>query len=340
MVNNFQFKLNRWTLGGTIAAVAATALAVPSVYSQNRTTVKIDGSSTVYPVTEAVAEDFQAKNRNTQVTVGVSGTGGGFKKFCAGETDISNASRPIKDSERQKCAAAGVKFIELPVAFDALTVVANKQNTAVNSMTVAELKKLWEPAAQGKITKWNQVNSKFPNAPVKLYGPGADSGTFDYFTEAVVGESKKSRTDYTPSEDDNVLVQGVSRDKNALGYFGYAYYEANKDKLKAIAVDGGKGPVMPSKANVENGKYSPLSRPIFIYVNSKAAQRPEVKQFVEYYINNASKLVSEVKYVPLPAATYKDVMDNFRKNKTGSVFVGKDIVGVTVQDIVRMEAKD
>jgi phosphate transport system substrate-binding protein len=188
--------------------------------------------------------------------------------------------------------------------------------------------------------KWNQVNPKFPDAPVKLYGPGADSGTFEYFTEAIVGESKKSRTDFTPSEDDNVLVQGVSRDKNALGYFGYAYYEANKDKLKAIAVDSGKGAVMPSKANVENGKYSPLSRPIFIYVNAKAAQRPEVKQFVEYYINNASKLVSEVKYVPLPAATYKDVLDNFKKGKTGSVFVGKDIVGVTVQDIVRMEAKD
>jgi phosphate transport system substrate-binding protein len=339
MTSIFQFKLNRWTLGG-IAAVTAATLVVPSVYSQNRTTIKVDGSSTVYPITEAVAEDFQAKNRNTQVTVGVSGTGGGFKKFCAGDTDISNASRPIKESERKACAAAGIKYIELPVAFDALTVVANKQNTAVNSMTVAELKKLWEPAAQGKIMKWNQVNSKFPNAPVKLYGPGADSGTFEYFTEAVVGEAKKSRTDFTPSEDDNVLVQGVSRDKNALGYFGYAYYDANKDKLKAIAVDSGKGPVMPSKANVENGKYNPLSRPIFIYVNSKAAQRPEVKQFVEYYLNNAPKLVSEVKYVPLPAATYKAALDNFRKNKTGSVFVGKDIVGVTVQDIVRMEAKE
>ncbi|PSF32657.1 protein sphX [Aphanothece hegewaldii CCALA 016] len=339
MISNFQFKLNRWTIGG-LATIAAVAVTVPSVYSQSRTTIKVDGSSTVYPITEAAAEDFQAKNRNTQVTVGVSGTGGGFKKFCAGETDISNASRPIKDSERQKCAAAGVKFIELPVAFDALTVVTNKQNTAVNSMTVAELKKLWEPAATGKITKWNQVNSKFPNAPVKLYGPGADSGTFDYFTEAIVGEAKKSRTDFTPSEDDNVLVQGVSRDKNALGYFGYAYYEANKNKLKAIAIDGGKGPVMPSKSTVENGKYNPLSRPIFIYVNSKSAQRPEVKQFVEYYLNNAPRLVSEVKYIPLPAATYKDVLDNFKKNKTGSVFVGKDIVGVTVQDIVRMEAKD
>lgn len=340
MISNFPFKLNRWTIGGTLVAVTAAALAVPSVSSQSRTTIKVDGSSTVYPITEAVAEDFQAKNRNTQVTVGVSGTGGGFKKFCAGDTDISNASRPIKESERKACAAAGIKYIELPIAFDALTVVANKQNTAVNSMTVAELKKLWEPAAQGKIMKWNQVNSKFPDAPVKLYGPGADSGTFEYFTEAIVGESKKSRTDFTPSEDDNVLVQGVSRDKNALGYFGYAYYEANKDKLKALAVDGGKGPVMPSKANVENGKYQPLSRPIFIYVNSKAAQRPEVKQFVEYYLSNAPKLVSEVKYVPLPAATYQAVMANFQKNKTGSVFVGKDIVGVTVQDIVRMEAKE
>lgn len=338
-MQNFQFKLNRWTISAGLAAVgAALALTIPAVNSQSRNTIKIDGSSTVYPITEAVAEEFQKINRQTQVTVGISGTGGGFKKFCAGETDISNASRPIKDSERQLCAKNGVKFLELPIAFDALTVVVNRQNP-LNSIKVSELKKMWEPAAQGKITKWNQVNSKWPNANLKLFGPGADSGTFDYFTEAIVGESKKSRTDFTPSEDDNVLVQGVIRDRNALGYFGYAYYEANKGRLKALAIDNGKGAISPSAENVNNGKYNPLSRPVFIYVNADAAKRPEVKSFVEFFINNAPKLVREVKYVPLPANVYQSVMNNFRNNKTGSVFVGRDTVGLTIQDIVRLEAK-
>ncbi len=333
---------NRWTLAAVLAAVtSAVALSVPAVMSQGRATIKIDGSSTVYPITEAVAEEFQKAQRGRiQVTVGISGTGGGFKKFCNGETDISNASRPIKESERKACAAKGIKYMELPVAFDALTVVVNKQNTAVSSMTVAELKKMWEPAAKGKITKWNQVNPKWPNAPLKLYGPGADSGTFEYFTEAIVGEAKKSRTDFTPSEDDNVLVQGVSRDRNALGYFGYAYYAANQNKLKAVSINSGKGPVQPSAANVENGKYQPLSRPIFIYVSSKAVGRPEVKQFVEYYINNAPKFVKEVKYVPLPSNAYQAIMKNFKNGRTGSVFVGRDSVGITIQQLVQLETKD
>lgn len=333
--------LNRWLVSSTFAVVAATvALAIPAVQSQNRATVKIDGSSTVYPITEAVAEDFQAARQGAvQVTVGVSGTGGGFKKFCSGQTDISNASRPIKAEEQQACKAAGINYIELPIAYDALTVVVNNQNTWAKSMTVAELKKMWEPAAQGKITNWSQVRSGFPNASLKLFGPGADSGTFDYFTEAVVGESKQSRTDYLPSEDDNVLVQGVSRDKNALGYFGYAYYLENKDKLKAVAIDSGKGAVLPSQATVENGTYSPLSRPVFIYVSTKAAQRPEVKQFVEYYISNAPTLVKEVGYIPLPSQAYQLASGHFKNNKTGSVFAGRETVGVRIEELLQLEAK-
>jgi phosphate transport system substrate-binding protein len=341
VTKGINFKFNRTGMASTLAVVAATvAVAVPAVMSQNRATVKIDGSSTVYPITEAVAEDFQNARRGAvQVTVGLSGTGGGFKKFCAGETDISNASRPIKPEEQQKCKAAGINYIELPIAYDALTVVVNKQNTWASSMTVAELKKMWEPAAQGKIANWSQVRSGWPNAPLKLFGPGADSGTFDYFTEAIVGEAKKSRTDYLPSEDDNVLVQGVSRDKNAIGYFGFAYYEENKDKLKAVAIDGGKGAVMPSPTTVQNGTYQPLSRPLFIYVSSKAVQRPEVKQFVEYYLNNAAKLSKEVGYVALPSQAYQLAMNNFKGNKMGSVFVGRQTIGVRIEEILRLEAR-
>jgi phosphate transport system substrate-binding protein len=334
-----KFRLNRWLVMSALAVFTATlTLAVPAVNSQN-STIKVDGSSTVYPITEAVAEDFQATGGGARVTVGLSGTGGGFKKFCAGETDISNASRPIKDEEIQACKAAGINYIELPIAYDALTVVVNNQNNWVSSMTVAELKKLWEPAAQGKITNWSQVRSGWPNAPIKLFGPGADSGTFDYFTDAIVGEEGASRTDYLPSEDDNVLVQGVSRDKNALGYFGFAYYEANKDKLKAIGIDGGKGAVMPSAATVQNGTYQPLSRPLFIYVSSKAVQRPEVKKFVEFFMTQGASLVQEVGYVPLPAQAYQLAMNNFNSNKMGSVFVGRETVGVSIEQLLQLEAR-
>jgi phosphate transport system substrate-binding protein len=341
MANIMKFKLNRLTFTATLAMVGATvALAVPAVKSQSPSTIKIDGSSTVYPITEAVAEDFQkAKKGSVRVTVGISGTGGGFKKFCAGETDISNASRPILAKEMEACKAKGIQYIELPVAYDALTVVVHPQNNWASSITVAELKKMWEPTAQGKVTKWNQVRSSWPNAPLKLFGAGADSGTFDYFTEAINGKSKESRTDYTPSEDDNVLVQGVARDKNALGYFGYAYYEANKSRLKAVAIDGGKGPVLPSKQTVENGSYQPLSRPIFIYVNAKAAEKPETREFVEYYISNAPKLVSEVKYVPLPAKAYTIAREHFQKRKLGTVFAGKEAVGLKIEDLLSREAQ-
>lgn len=336
-----KIKLNSLTLVSAIALVAATVgLSVPAVRSQSPSTIRIDGSSTVFPITEAVAEEFQKQSRSARVTVGISGTGGGFKKFCSGQTDISNASRPILAKEMAACKQAGIQYIELPVAYDALTVVVNPKNNWVSSMTVAELKKMWEPAAQGKITNWSQVRQGWPNAPLKLYGPGADSGTFDYFTEAVVGKSKSSRTDYTPSEDDNILVQGVSRDRNALGYFGYAYYAANQGRLKAVAIDNGKGrPVLPSQQTVENGTYQPLSRPIFIYVNAKAAERDDVKQFVGYYMNNAPKLVSEVRYVPLPAQAYKVAMQHFQNRKVGTVFGGEEAVGLRVEQLLQREAK-
>jgi phosphate transport system substrate-binding protein len=321
----------------TALALGVAALAAP-VHAQ---LVKIDGSSTVFPVTEAVAEDFQkAKKGAVKVTVGISGTGGGFKKFCRGETDISNASRPILKAEMAECAKAGIDYYELPVAFDALTVVINPKNSFVKQLTLAEMKRMWEPAAQGRVTRWNQVNPAWPDAPMKLFGPGADSGTFDYFTEAVVGKSKSSRGDFTASEDDNVLVQGVSRDVNGLGYFGYAYYIENKDKLKAVPIVNEKGQVVePSMEAVLKGSYSPLARPIFIYVNAKALEKPEVREFAEYYMKNGGKLAREVKYVPLPEAAYKTAWEHVQKGKKGTVFGGVAEAGVTIEELLRREAK-
>jgi phosphate transport system substrate-binding protein len=302
--------------------------------------VEIDGSSTVFPVTEAVAEEFQkAKKGKIKVTVGISGTGGGFKKFCRGETDIQDASRPILKQEMEACKGAGVEYIELPVAFDALTVIVNPKNNWAPSMTVAELKKIWEPGAQGKITNWNQVRSSWPNAPLKLFGAGADSGTFDYFTEAITGKAKSSRGDFTASEDDNVLVQGVANDVNALGFFGYAYYAENTKKLKAVAVDNGKGAVAPSEKTVLDGSYQPLSRPIYIYVSKKALAKPEVREFAEFYLKNAPKLVKEVKYVPLPDKVYSVGASRLKSGKVGTAFGGSAEVGVTIDDLVKREPK-
>jgi len=314
---------------------APVALAVTGLFFSTQAAaqalVKVDGSSTVYPVTEAVAEEFQkAKKGSIKVTVGISGTGGGFKKFCRGEIDISDASRPILEKEMADCRAVGIKYIELPVAFDALTVVANPKNTALKQITVAELKAMWEPAAQGKIMTWNQVNPAWPASPLKLFGPGADSGTFDYFTEAIVGKAKSSRGDFTASEDDNVL-----------GYFGFAYYIENKDKLAAVPVVNSKGKaVLPSIENVMNGSYEPLARPIFIYVSTKAAERPEVKEFVEFYLKEAAALVKEVKYVPLATEEYKHALENFSKRKTGTAFGGQAEVGVQVADLLKREPKE
>jgi len=322
-----------WVILGAFLA-AAPAFAQQQI-------VKVDGSSTVFPITEAVAEEFQkAKKNAVKVTVGISGTGGGFKKFCRGETDISDASRPILEKEMADCKAAGIEYYELPVAFDAITVVINPKNSFIKQLSVAELKKIWEPAAQGKVTRWNQVNAAWPDQPMKLFGPGADSGTFDYFTEAVVGKAKSSRGDFTASEDDNVLVQGVARDVNALGYFGFSYYVENKDKLKAVPVVNDKGQaVTPSFDAVVKGTYQPLSRPIFIYVNAKSLGKPEVKEFVQFYMEQGAKLSQEVKYVPLPAHAYKTAWDHVMKNKKGTVFGGVAEVGITIEELLRREAK-
>ena len=322
----------------TVLASAFLALAASSVQAESL--VKVDGSSTVYPVTEAVAEDFQKSVKGEiKVTVGISGTGGGFKKFCRGEIDVANASRPILKKEMEDCAKEGITYYELPVAFDALTVVVNP-NSKITQLSVAQLKKMWEPDAQGKVSNWNQVDPSFPDAPLNLFGAGSDSGTFDYFTEAINGKSKASRGDYTASEDDNVLVQGVSRDVNAIGYFGYAYYAENQGKLKAVAIVNSKGEaVLPSEKSVIDGSYNPLARPIFIYVSAKALERAEVRQFVDFYMKSAPALTSEVKYVPLPAKAYEANMEHMKSKKLGTVFGGHADVGVTIEELISREAK-
>lgn len=316
-----------------LAALSAVAAACGGSAGDDAATqsrvITADGSSTVAPVTEAVAEEFQNANAGTRVTVGTSGTGGGFQKFCRGEIDISDASRPITQKEVQACAASGVTFIELPVAYDGLAVVVHPANTWATSMTVAELRKLWEPAAQGKITRWSQIRAGWPDQEVHLFGAGVDSGTFDYFTEVIVGKTDASRGDYTSSEDDNVIVQGVSGDVNALGYFGFAYYEQNRDKLKLVAVDdgddsNGKGPIAPSPETVANGTYRPLSRPIFIYPKVQSLDRPEVKNFVDFYLSKGIPLIREVGYIPLTEKEYGLVRERFNARKTGSMFEGTE----------------
>lgn len=304
------------------------------------TVIQIDGSSTVYPLAEAVAEEFQAETKgNIRITVGVSGTGGGFKKFCRGELDISNASRPIQKSEMEICAAAGIKYYELPVAYDALTVVVHPQNP-LNSITIDELKRMWEPEAQGQINTWKQINSEWSDVAFALYGAGADSGTFDYFTEAVVGKAKSSRGDFTASEDDNVLVQGVSNDVNAIGYFGYAYYAQNKEKLKALNIQASSDQpaVGPSMETVIDGTYMPLARPMFIYVSDKAWARAEVKTFVGYFLTHAETLAAEVDYVPLPSNAYVAIKSHLAEGKLGTVFKGEPTTVVTIDDLLKREA--
>ncbi len=305
--------------------------------------VKIDGSSTVYPLSEAVAEEFRNAEGGIRVTVGESGTGGGFKKFSRAEIDINDASRPIKEEEIELCKQGKVDFIELPVAYDGLVVVVNKENSFVDYLTVEELKKIWEPEAQGKIKTWNQVRPSFPNQPINLYGAGTASGTYDYFTEAIVGKAKSSRGDYNASEDDNVLVKGVSSDKNALGYFGLAYYANNADKLKLVPInDGndanGKGAISPSIQTVTDGTYQPLARPVFIYVSAASADKEDVKAFVKFYLQNAASLSKEIGSVPLPAEAYELGLKRFEAKKTGTVFTnGKKAVGVNIADLLKAE---
>ena len=299
--------------------------------------VKIDGSSTVFPITEAVAEEFQKATGN-KVTVGISGTGGGFKKFTRGETDVQNASRPISESEIAAAKESKIEYLELPIAYDALTVVVNSKNDWGDSIKVSELKKLWEPGAQGKITKWSQVRDGWPDKEIKLYGAGSDSGTFDYFTEAVVGKAKSSRGDYTASEDDNVLVQGVEGDRHALGYMGYSYFDAHRKRLKALSIEWdekGKPAVGPSEETVLNGTYNPLSRPLFIYVNLQSLEKPEVQKFVEFYLGNVERLTKEVHYVPLPASAYEVLRKRLTDRQKGTAFSGHADMATPIGEILK-----
>jgi phosphate binding protein len=324
--------------GGPAADLPAPANR--SQLSQLRGDIVVDGSSTVYPVTAAAAEEFMRYANRVRISVGISGTGGGFKRFCAGETDIQDASRPISPEEVAACRGANVEYIELPVAYDGLTVVVNPQNTWASCLTVAELKKMWEPAAQGTVSNWNQVRPSFPDRPLKLFGAGTDSGTYDYFTEAITGKSKSSRGDFQASEDDNVLVQGVSGDQNALGFFGLAYYEENKSKLKAVAIDAkGDGTcVEPSFESVANASYQPLSRPVFIYVKQSASSRPEVQEFVKFYLSKSFTPViqsREVGYVPLSDQLYDVMTTRFESGATGTLFPNGQEVGATLDRYFR-----
>lgn len=327
------------------AICGAVVLVPPSGAQAAPATVRVDGSSTVFPITEAVAEEFQRRNRDVRVTVGVSGTGGGLKRLCGGEVDIAGASRPIKESEVALCGKNGIGYIELPVAYDGIAVVVNKRNTWVRSMTVEELRKIWEPGAQKTIRNWNQIRPEWPAKPIRLFGAGVDSGTYDYFTEAIVGKEHSSRGDFTSSEDDNVLVQGVASDPYSLGFFGFAYYHENRGKLNAVAIDDGKpangtAAILPDSQTIRSGKYQPLSRPLFLYVSSRAANRPEVGRFIRFYLNDGRPLVGEVGYVPLPDTAYELAASRFERRVTGSVFGGHGSqVGVSIESLLRAEAE-
>ncbi len=331
----------------TRAAVAALSLAALAACGQggqagkaaggSSFTVAIDGSSTVFPIAEAIAEGYQQENpTGARVTVGESGTGGGFRKFCRGEIQIANASRPILESEIASCAQANIQFIEVPIAFDGLTVVVHPTNP-VQSITVEQLRNTWRPEAQGQVDNWRDISPSFPNLELSLFGPGTASGTFDYFTEAVVGKAKSSRTDYTPSEDDNVIVQGVSSNPGGMGYFGLAYFEQNRARLRALSIDAGSGPVAPSAETVANGTYRPLSRPVFIYINAATLQRPQMAAFAEYMIVNAARFAEQAGYVPLPPNAYATYATRVAERQAGTAFGGHNDVGASIEELLSRE---
>lgn len=313
-----------------------------STAESSQTVIQVDGSSTVYPITNEIAQQYQLRSSDQpEIQVDVSGTGGGFRGFCAGETDINNASRPINPQEMETCEQNGVNYIELPVAYDALTVVVHPENDWVNQMTTQQLKTIWEPKAENTITQWNQVRSQWPRRPLNLYGPGSDSGTFDYFTAAIVGEAEASRQDYIASEDDTLIVRGVNDDPYALGYFGYSYYEQNQKDLKAVAIENGSdGAVMPSRETVRNGQYQPLSRPLLIYVNANALEKePELKQFLEYYLKQGRHSVNRVGSIPLPDQIYNLALQRLENQDTGTVFEGKTPINLRIEDLLKQEAQ-
>ena len=328
----------------SLAAALALVLVLAGCGGGSTDSVSVDGSSTVFPLTEAVAEEFMEANQGARVNVGVSGTGGGFSKFLRGETAINDASRPISPEEIEKAESNGVEYIELPVAYDGLAVMVHPTNDWADCLTANELQELWKP--NSPIDRWNQLRDEFPDRPIELYGPGTASGTYDYFTEAIVGESGASRSDYTASEDDNVLAQGIKNTESALGYFGLAYYENNVDELRAIGIDpdeqdGGASCVTPSAETVQNGSYRPLSRPLFIYVNVDKIT-PSVEKFVEFYLNNADELASDVGYVAMPEDAYELALERFRARTTGTVFgaEGVDATGTRVEEMLQAASED
>jgi phosphate transport system substrate-binding protein len=317
---------------------AATPLPEPTTRPDLSGEIIIDGSSTVYPITELAMQQFAGIAPNVRIQLGVSGTGGGFKKFCAGITDISDASRPIKPDESEICRANGIEFVEIPVAFDGISVIVNPENRWVQCMTVDELKQMWAPDSEGKVVTWKQIRAEWPDQPFKLYAPGIDSGTHDYFTAAIVGKEDASRNDYIGSEDDYILMQRVIEEKNGIAYVGFAYYQEYTDKVGVVAVNGGNGCVSPSIETITNGTYTPLARPLFIYVRNDRLDRPEVEAFVTFYIDNAADLVQAARYIPLPPRVYELVKQRVVKRTTGSVFEGIQ-VGVSIETLLMLEDK-
>jgi phosphate transport system substrate-binding protein len=317
----------------------ATPLPEPTRLPNLGGDIIIDGSSTVYPITEIVMQQFAAVAPNVNIQLGVSGTGGGFKKFCTGITDISNASRPIKPDESEICRANGIEFVEAPIAFDGISVIVNRENTWAQCMTVDELKRMWAPESEGNITTWRQIRADWPDQPFKLYAPGVDSGTHDYFTAAIVGKEDASRNDYIGSEDDYVLMQRVIEETNGLAYVGYAYYQEYTDKVNAVAIDAGQGCISPSINTITDGQYTPLSRPLFIYVRADRLDRPDVQAFVKFYLDSADRAVRDARYIPLPQRAYELVQQRVARRVTGSIFDKPVPVGVSIDELLILEGQ-